>query len=236
MAQLVFDIETVGTPLEEFDEVQQKYLLKLVEREETPQRQERKREEVIAQLNLWAFTAQVVAIGMLNVESGQGRVYYQSAEQESWQEGQVQYESASEPEILGKFWHDIGHRQSGQFYYQQFITFNGRGFDCPFLMLRSALVGVKPTRNLMPYRYDFKIHCDLMEQFTFYGATRNFNLDFYCKAFGIESPKSHGITGLDMNTLFKEGKYREIAKYCFDDVWATAELYKRWREFLSFEG
>ena len=27
------------------------------------------------------------------------------------------------------------------------------------------------------------------------GAARKFNLDFYCKSFGIESPKSHGVTG-----------------------------------------
>ena len=30
------------------------------------------------------------------------------------------------------------------------------------------------------------------------GAARRFNLDFYCKAFGIESPKSHGVTGMDV--------------------------------------
>lgn len=231
MAQLVFDIETVGMALEEFDEVQQRYLLKLVEREETPERQERKRAEIIQQLNLWACTAQVVAIGMLNSESQKGRVYYQSPEKESWrsEDGLVEYESGSEPEILKKFWDDIGHKQ-----YTRFITFNGRGFDCPFLLLRSAILGVKPTRNLMSYRYDWKIHCDLMDQLTFYGATRNFNLDFYCKAFGIESPKSHGITGLDINRLFKEGQHREIARYCFDDVWATAQLYQRWHDFLSF--
>jgi hypothetical protein len=78
MAQLVFDIETVGMPLESFDEAQQQYLLKWAEREETPELQHRKREELISQFNLYPFTAQVVAIGMLNVESRKGRVYYQA--------------------------------------------------------------------------------------------------------------------------------------------------------------
>ncbi len=228
MAQLVFDIETVGMPLESFDEAQQQYLLKWAAREETPERQERKREELIAQLNLYPFTAQVVAIGMLNVESHKGRVYYQAPAKESWrsEDGRVEYESGSETEILKKFWEDVRS-------YKQFISFNGRGFDCPFLLLRSTLLGVKPSRNLMPSRFGSE-HIDLLDQLTFYGVTRRFNLDFYCKAFGIPSPKGR-FSGPQMNALFNEGKYREIAQYCFDDVRATAELYQRWREFLSFE-
>lgn len=229
MAQLVFDIETVGMPIESFDEAQREYLLKWAEREETPQRQERKREELIAQFNLYPFTAQVVAIGMLNVESHKGRVYYQAPTKESWrsEDNLIEYESGSEIEILKRFWEDVRS-------YKQFISFNGRGFDCPFLMLRSAILGIKPSRNLMPSRFDNE-HIDLLEQLTFHGVIRRFSLDFYCRAFGIPSPKER-FSGPQMNQLFAEGKYREIAQYCFDDVRATAELYRRWREFLSFEG
>lgn len=229
MAQVVFDIETVSIPFEEFDEAQQQYLLKWAEREETPERQERKREELLSQLNLYPLTAQVAAIGMLNVESQKGRVYYQAPERESWQsdDGLIGYESGSEPEILRKFWEDIRS-------YKQFISFNGRGFDCPFLLLRSAILGIKPSRNLMPARFSSE-HIDLLEQLTFYGTMRRFSLDFYCKAWGIASPKGR-FSGPQMNTLFREGKYREIAQYCLDDVRATAELYRRWRELLSFEG
>ena len=228
MTQLVLDIETVGMPLASFDEAQQQYLLKFAEREETPERQERKREELIAQLNLYPFTAQVVAIGMLNIESQRGRVYYQAPERESWtsEDNLIGYESGSESEILKRFWEDVRP-------YRQLITFNGRGFDCPFLLLRSAILGVKPSRNLMAARFDPE-HIDLLEQLTFYGAIRRFNLDFYCRAFGIESPKGR-LSGPQMNQLFAEKRYREIAQYCALDVRATAELYRRWREFLSFE-
>ncbi len=228
MAQLVFDIETVGMPLESFDEAQQQYLLKWAEREETPERQERKREEIISQLNLSPFTAQVVAIGMLNIESRKGRVYYQAPTKESWrsEDDLIEYESDSETEILKRFWEDVRS-------YKQFITFNGRSFDCPFLLLRSALLGIKPSRNLMPSRFGSE-HIDLLDQLTFYGVTRRFSLDFYCRAFGVASPKGR-FSGPQMNALFAEGKYREIAEYCFDDVRATAELYRRWRELLSFE-
>jgi hypothetical protein len=85
----------------------------------------------------------------------------------------------------------------------------------------------------MPYRFDHSIHCDLLDQLTFYGAFRKFSLDFYCKSFGIDSPKSHGITGLDIGRLFEEKRFRQIAEYCFGDVKATAELFRRWEEFLK---
>jgi hypothetical protein len=65
------------------------------------------------------------------------------------------------------------------------------------------------------------------------GAARRFNLDFYCKSFGIESPKSHGVTGMDVNTLMAEKRFREIAEYCLRDVKATVELYKIWKDRLA---
>jgi hypothetical protein len=86
----------------------------------------------------------------------------------------------------------------------------------------------------MPYRYDSSIHCDLLEQFTFYGAFRKFSLDFYCKSFGIDSPKSHGITGLDMQSLSEQKRFRDIAEYCLGDLRATAELFRRWEKYLTF--
>lgn len=87
----------------------------------------------------------------------------------------------------------------------------------------------------MPYRYDSKMHVDLLDQLTFYGAMRRrFNLHMWCKAYGIKSPKESGITGLEVKELFSKGRYFDIAKYCLDDVIATAELFKYWDKFLNF--
>jgi hypothetical protein len=94
-------------------------------------------------------------------------------------------------------------------------------------------------KGWLGYRYQVDPHCDLIEQLTFYGvsgregAARRFNLDFYCKAFGIESPKSHGVTGMDVNTLMAEKRFREIAEYCLRDVEATVLLYRIWKERLA---
>ncbi len=223
MKRVVFDIETLGYPLEQFDEVQQEYLLKFADTDE-------KREAEIQKLSLHALTARIIVIGMLNPDTRAGKVFYHSnvAEQFSSDDGKVEFISGDEKQLLKNFWETIEH-------YDQIITFNGRSFDCPFIMIRSGILGIKATRNLIPYRYESAKHCDLLEQLTFYGGTRKFNLDFYCKAFGIKSPKSEGITGLDLGPLFQQGKFREIAKYCLGDIQATGELFKRWDEFMNVQ-
>jgi hypothetical protein len=139
----------------------------------------------------------------------------------------IEFIGGNEYQILEQFWKTIEK-------YEQIISFNGRTFDGPFLMIRSAVLGVKPSRNLVPYRYSPKDHCDLLDQLTFYGAFRRFSLDFYCKAFGIKSPKSEGITGLSLGELYRNGEYRRIAQYCLGDTIATAELFRRWDLYLNF--
>ncbi len=221
MSRVVFDIETLGFPLESFDETQQEYLLKFAENEE-------QREDAIQKLSLYPTTAQIIAIGMLNPDTNRGKVLYQADQhgESTSEDGGIRFIACDERQILENFWADIAQ-------FQQFITFNGRSFDCPFILMRSAILGVKPTKNLMPYRYDPSVHCDLLEQFTFYGATRKFNLDFYCKSFAIESPKSHGITGLDLRGHFEKKHFKAIAEYNLWDLQATAELFRRWEEFLK---
>jgi hypothetical protein len=113
------------------------------------------------------------------------------------------------------------------------VTFNGRNFDATFLMIRSAIHKIKPSRNLITKRYDTSFHIDLLDQLTFYGLTRKFNLDFYCHAFGIESPKSKGISGIDVKNLYEAGKVKEIAIYCGNDILATYNLFKVWETYLK---
>lgn len=222
MSKVVIDIETLGFPLDSFDEPQQEYLLKFAGTDA-------EREEAIQKLSLYPMTARIIAIGMLNPETNRGKVFYQAEKtgEDATEDGAVRFIATDERTMLEQFWKDMTH-------FPQFVTFNGRGFDCPFLMLRSALLGVKPSRSLVPYRYDGTTHCDLLEQFTFYGIVRKFNLDFYCKAFGIDSPKSHGITGLDMKELFEAKRFRDIAEYNLRDLRATAELFRRWETYLKF--
>ena len=236
MATIVFDIETSALPPENFDEAQREYLFREAKKIADEPARETKRAEIRQQFNLWPFTAQVVCVAMLNADTQRGQVLFlaEDFEEAEGEAGPVEFmPCADEFELLTAFWDVAKH-------YDSVVTFNGRGFDVPFIYLRSALLNVPISKkNWLGYRYTVEPHCDLAEQFTFYGvsgrdgAARRFNLDFYCKAFGIESPKSHGVTGMDVNTLMAEGKFREIAEYCLRDVRATMELYRIWKERLA---
>jgi DNA polymerase elongation subunit (family B) len=236
MATLVFDIETSALSLDRFDDVQQEYLFREANKIQDPAARQARQAELEQQLSLYPFTSRVVCIAMLNAESLRGQVLFtaEDYEEDESQAGPVEFVPCmDEPEMLTAFWDVARH-------YDSIVTFNGRGFDVPFIYLRSALLNVPITRkDWLGYRYQIQPHCDLAEQFTFYcvsgrdGAARRFNLDFYCKAFGIESPKSHGITGMDVPALLAARCYRQIAEYCLRDVQATVALYQIWKERLS---
>jgi predicted PolB exonuclease-like 3'-5' exonuclease len=173
---------------------------------------------------------------MLNADTGRGKVLFvaEDAEEPAAEPGAVEFTAcADESQLLAEFWELASH-------YDSIVTFNGRGFDVPFVYLRSAILNVPVSqKGWLGYRFQVDPHCDLIEQLTFYGvsgregAARRFNLDFYCKAFGIESPKSHGVTGSDINSMLAEKRFREIAEYCLRDVQATVLLYKIWKDRLA---
>ena len=100
--------------------------------------------------------------------------------------------------------------------------------------IRSAILGIPATRQLVPYRYGSE-HIDLLDHLTFFGAGRrsHFTLDMICKAFGIESPKSKGITGDDVPRLWREGRVEEIARYCAGDLVATKQLLEKWEKHIG---
>jgi len=236
MATLVFDIETSALPLDGFDEAQQEYLFRECQRIADETERATRRTEIQQQCSLWPFTSQVVCIAMVNAHSAKGQVLFTAddAQEQSAEAGPVKFTPCmDEAELLNSFWDVAQH-------YDSIVTFNGRGFDVPFIYLRSALLNVPISRkNWLGYRYQTEPHCDLAEQLTFYGvsgrdgAARRFNLDFYCKAFGVESPKSKGVTGRDIGTLLAEGRFRDIAEYCLRDVQATAQLHRIWKERLA---
>lgn len=228
MKTILFDIETVGTCLDSFDEIQKEYLFRAVEKEESENKRKEKYDEVIRSLNLSPLTAKIVAIGLYNVESDKSVVLFQSDKREKimLNDGNLTLLPSDEKDMLERFWKIVKDCD-------KFITFNGRSFDAPFIHIRSAILKIHPSKNLIPYRYDSKIHCDLLEQFTYYGLTRKYNLDFYCKAFGIASPKGGEVNGYNINEMFAKKRYQEIAEYCGNDLKATFELYKIFTDYLD---
>lgn len=222
MGRVIFDIETVGVEFDALDPSTQDYLLKWAETDE-------ERERVKESLSFYPLTGQIITIGMFNPDTDRGAVYFQAPDEMllPFEEEGIRYECGTERELLEKFWATVKA-------YDQFVTFNGRVFDCPFILVRSAVHKVRPTRDLMPNRYN-GAHIDLLDQLTFYGASkRRFSLDMWCRTFAIKSPKAEGITGYEVKELFRAGRHADIARYCAGDLRATRELLLVWENYLRF--
>ncbi len=234
MAKLVIDIETVGEDFDQMDEITQESLTYGIKKEA---KNEAEYQVALANLkNEMGFSplmAKIVTIGVLDVEQNKGVIYFAAPGENliEFEEGDFKFKPMTEKEMLQNFW-------EGAKSYDTFITFNGRGFDIPFIITRSAVNQVKITRDLMSNRYlgsqRGAIHVDLFDQLTFYGSTRRKGgLHLWCRALGIASPKREGINGDDVARLFQEKKFIDIAKYNTRDLIATKELYVKWREFMT---
>ncbi|TAL27864.1 MAG: 3'-5' exonuclease, partial [Nitrospirae bacterium] len=220
-SRIIFDIETVGKDFDSFDKGTQEYLLKWAESEEDIK-------DVKESLSFYPLTGEIITIGMLNPETDKGAVYFQAPGTTiaPFEENGIRFETGSEKDILEKFWNTVKS-------YKEIVTFNGRGFDCPFILVRSAVHKIKSLKDLMPNRYNGS-HIDLLDQLTFYGASRRrFSLDMWCKTFGIKSPKEDGITGYDIKDLFANKRHIDIARYCFGDIKATKELFHYWENYIK---
>lgn len=230
--KLVLDIETAGISFTDLDEMSQ-HLLET--RFKKRARNDEELEQAKESLAFYPTTAQIVAVGMLNADTEQGKAIYQAVKSEETKtdEGIVFQAVLSEKELLQKFWETAPA-------YEEFVTFNGRGFDIPFLMIRSAIHNIRPSKNLMVNRYlesqPFNLkHIDLADQLSFYGAKNDWmGLHFWAKAFGIESSKTDEMSGDKVTEFFKQGKHKEIAEYCMKDVLVTLKLYQYWQKNLRF--
>ncbi len=235
MSALIFDIETIGENFDNLDETTQHSLTRWVERAaKNNEEKEVMLKDVKNGLGFSPLTGEIVALGVFDHEKNQGAVYYQSPgqNQEETEEGGCKLKAMTEKEILEKFW-ELAKK------YDNFVTFNGRSFDVPFMIIRSLVHKIKPSKDLMSNRYLFSQkygakHIDLLDQLSFYGASqRKGNLHLFCRALGIASPKGE-VSGDDVGRLFLEKKYLEIAKYNVGDIKATSELYEYWQKYLNF--
>ncbi|MCX6787743.1 MAG: ribonuclease H-like domain-containing protein [Candidatus Kaiserbacteria bacterium] len=230
---LVFDIETVGEAWDALDETTQHNLSwYLRESSKSEEEYEYEMKELKEGMGLSPLTGFIVAIGVYDTEKEKGAVYFSApgTELANSEIDGIKYEAMDEKAMLEQFWKVAN-------VCTEFVSFNGRGFDAPFLAIRSMVHRVVPTKDLLSNRYlsmqRGAAHIDLMDQLTFYGAARfRKSLHLFCRALGIESPKAGGTTGDDVATLYKEGKYFDIARYNAGDLRATAALYKRWKETL----
>ena len=217
-----FDIEVAGFPWEEIDEITRGYLL---ERERDPD----ERAVVRDRTALYPGLGKIIAIGLWNVEQDSGLVLLEGddAPEQSWEKvAHSKIFRGEEAALLERFWAVVSWRDSRRLL-PRLVSYNGRGYDGPILTIRSAQLGLAPSRDLVPYRYDISEHCDLLDVLTFQGTTRErYNLDYWCRRFDVESPKG-SIDGSQIGRAYREGRIDDIGEYCLRDVRATAQLYRK---------
>jgi DNA polymerase elongation subunit (family B) len=217
MGTITFDIEVAGFPWEEIDEITRGYLLG---RARTPEDREAVPERTALNIGL----GKVIAIGLWLVEEDRGMLLLEGKSQprRDWEKvPKSQIQRGGEGELIEAFW-EVARKNNGRL-----VSYNGRGYDGPVLMTRSAQLGIRPTLNLCGYRYDIASHTDLQEVLTYQGAARDtYSLDYWCRRFDIESPKG-SIDGSQVARAYRDGRIEDIGEYCLRDVRATAALYRK---------
>jgi len=234
--KLVVDIETIGEDFDSLDKATQENLTRWIKKESEGELEYKQAlDDLKNRLGFSPLHGEIVVIGILDCAKNQGVVYFQAPGEkiDEFTEEGITFKQVDERGMLERFW-------EGAKQYECFVTFNGRMFDIPFLMIRSAAHGIRPTKDLMRGRYLYQQaptaqNIDLADRLTFDGAMRKRgSLHLWSRVFGIKSPKASGLTGDDVGRLFKEKKYLDIARYNVGDLRATKELYEKWEKYLKF--
>jgi hypothetical protein len=111
------------------------------------------------------------------------------------------------------------------------VTWNGRGFDLPVLMLRSLRYGISAPwyyrKSGYRYRYSTERHIDLCDVLADHGAARMTSLHGAARLIGL--PGKEGVDGSQVEALYRTGQLEVLRGYCLSDVAQTAFLFLRYR-------
>jgi predicted PolB exonuclease-like 3'-5' exonuclease len=135
---------------------------------------------------------------------------------------------SGEPELVKGFWRKLERDKP------RVVTWNGRGFDIPVLLLRAMVHGVPvgywhqagDKWNGYRARYAPDWHCDLMDALADHGAAVKLGLNEAAAAVGL--PGKIGAHGGEVEALAAAGKLDVVRAYCECDVLNLAGLYFRW--------
>jgi predicted PolB exonuclease-like 3'-5' exonuclease len=115
------------------------------------------------------------------------------------------------------------------------VTWNGRSFDLPVLLLRALRHGVSfpwyyQERDYR-YRYSQDGHLDLCDFLADHGAARMTSLSGAARLVGL--PGKDGVDGSQVEGLYHAGQLEALRQYCLSDVVQTAFVFLRYRMLVG---
>ena len=140
----------------------------------------------------------------------------------------------SEEEMIANFLQFIDRKNP------KLVSFNGRNFDIPMLMIRAMKYNLscpayfekenqmlnKSKWDNYRYRYSDRFHVDLMDHIGEFGAARGLNLDTLCAM--MDLPGKYDVSGDQVMSLFYRNELEKIREYCESDVLNTYWLYLKY--------
>ena len=132
---------------------------------------------------------------------------------------------ATETMVLYEFWEALAN-------YGEIASWNGKGFDLPFIIARSAILGVKPLVWVPKYlaRYQHTPHFDVKLALE---ATRpGDTLDAWASAFGAPAKLGNGS---EVYGMVQRGEWDKLREYAQRDADTTLELAVRCAPFFGVE-
>ena len=173
---------------------------------------ERKKAEAVGKMGLDPNFGRVCAIGYAERPDGGQPATRDDHMSEATDE--------EEARILAAFWQAVR-------VCDRIGSFNGAGFDIPFILRRSWLLGVRPTRKFetVPWRCATgeSNHVDVRLALSLGDAKAKGTMDLYGKL-KLGRGKTDGMDGSQVWDYWREGRVDEIREYCRGDCATTLDL------------
>lgn len=134
-----------------------------------------------------------------------------------WGEGGFYSSPESESDMLSNFWYTVAHHST-------IVGYNLINFDLPTILMRSMLLGIKPSRELPLRKYSKEPVFDVMQELAYWNPENWKGLDWWAKRLKVGETIG---SGADIHRLWKEGNQEEIDTHCRRDVELTRDIYNR---------
>ena len=135
--------------------------------------------------------------------------------------------ATSEREILKTFFNELieCYRPSADIT-PHFIGHNIENFDLRFIYQRAIVLGIKPP-SFLPLNSKSYNNMYIFDTMTEWAGKRNYvSLNEVCLSLGIPT-KGDEIDGSKVWDFVQEGKLKQVAEYCADDVVKVRAIHKR---------